>query len=229
MLRHMRLGEADRIITVMTQGSGKIRAVAKGVRKTKSRWGARLEPFTHVDLVLYKGRDLDIVTAAQIISAFPQIRTDYARFTAGEMVLEATDRITQDREKSVRTFMLLLGALRSLTVDDEDPVMIADSYLLRLAALAGFRPALAACAVCARPGPHQKFSVAQGGLVCETCRSGAAATVGENAVPYLASLLDADWDSSTPEPVRRECSGLIRAYVEYHFDRPLRAWTHVPR
>lgn len=229
VLRTMRLGESDRIVTLMTQGSGKIRAVAKGVRKTKSRWGARLEPFTHVDLVLYRGRDLDIVTQAQILSPFTPIRSDYARFAAGEVVMEAVDKVMQDREKSVRTFMLLLGALRALSLPDEDPLMVADSFLLRLAALAGFRPALAACAVCGRPGSHGKFSVAQGGIVCESCRTGAVVTVGEDAVPYLDSLLNADWSAKTPEGVRRECSGLIRAYVEYHFDRPIRSWTHMPR
>jgi DNA repair protein RecO (recombination protein O) len=229
VLRTIRLGEADRIITFLTQGSGKIKAVAKGVRKTKSRWGARLEPFTHVDLVLYQGRELDIVTQAQILTPFSAIRADYSRFAAGEVVLEATDKIAQEREKSVRTFMLLLGALRALSLPDEDPLMIADSYLLRLAALAGFRPALTACAVCGAPGPHGKFSVSQGGIVCESCRAGAAATVGEAAVPYLSSLLDANWSDDAPIPVRRECSSLIRAYVEYHFDRPLRAWSHVPR
>ncbi|GAC1409380.1 MAG: DNA repair protein RecO [Actinomycetota bacterium] len=229
ILRTMRLGESDRIVTVMTQGAGKIRAVAKGVRKTKSRWGARLEPFTHVDLVLYKGRELDIVTQAQILSPFPLIRADYSRFAAGEVILEATDRIAQDHEKSVRLFMLLLGALRALSVPDEDPVMVVDSYLLRLASLSGFRPALAACAVCGRPGPHPRFSVTQGGVVCDSCRAGASAIVGEGAMPYLESLLNADWSSDTPEVVRKECSGLIRAYVEYHFDRPLRSWMHVPR
>ncbi len=229
VVRAMKLGESDRIITVMTQGSGKIRAVAKGVRKTKSRWGARLEPFTHVDLVLYKGRELDIVTQAQILSPFPQIRADYSRFAAGEVILEAADRVTPEREKSVRMFMLLLGALRALSLPDEDPLMVADSFLLRLAALSGFRPALGACAVCARPGPHARFSVAQGGTVCESCRAGAAVTVGEGMIPYLESLLQADWSVGTSESVRGECSGLIRAYVEYHFDRPLRAWSHVPR
>lgn len=229
MLRAMRLGEADRILSILTQGSGKVRAVAKGIRKTKSRWGARLEPFTHVDLVLYRGRELDIVTQAQILSAFPQIRADYARFTAGEVVVEAVDRVAQERERSVRTFMLLLGALRALSLPDEDPLLVADSFLLRLAALAGFSPALSACAVCGRPGSFRHFSIQQGGVVCDSCRAGAAVTLADGAVSYLESLLGADWSPATPETLRRECSGLIRAYVEHHFDRPLRAWTHVPR
>src|SRR5919108_511226 len=115
VLRTMRLGEADRIVSIYTQGSGKLRAVAKGVRKTKSRFGGRLEPFTHVDLLLYKGRDLDIVTQCEVLTSFRHIREDYLCFTAGEAILDATDRVSEDRERNVRQFMLLLGALRALS------------------------------------------------------------------------------------------------------------------
>jgi DNA repair protein RecO (recombination protein O) len=224
----MRLGEADRIVTFLTQGSGKVRAVAKGVRKTKSRFGGRLEPFTHVDLLLYQGRELDIVTQAETITSFREIREDYARFAAGEAVLEAIDRVAQEHERSVRTFMLLLAGLRQLAVAD-DPPSVVDAFLLRLAALAGFRPHLSACASCGRAGPHDRFSISQGGMVCERCRTGGAVALAEGTVPYLASLLDAEWSPHADDAVRREGSGIVRAYVEYHFDRPLRAWAHVPR
>lgn len=229
VLRTMRLGEADRIVTLLTQGSGKVRAVAKGVRKTKSRFGGRLEPFTHVDLLLYRGRELDIVTQVEIITSHRAIREDYARFAAGEVVLEAADRVAQERERSVRLFMLALGALRALAGGDGDPAVIADGFLLRLASLAGFRPSLSACAACGRPGPHARFSISQGGLVCEKCRTGGAVRVGEGTVPYLAGLLQEGPLPGAPREGRREGSGLVRAYVEYHFDRPLRAWAHVPR
>ena len=228
ILRTMRLGEADRIVSVFTQGSGKIRAVAKGVRKTKSKFGGRLEPFTHVDLLLYKGRELDIVTGCETLTSFRQIREDYVRFAAGEAILEATDRVVEERERNVRQFMLLLGALRAI-VEGQDPAPIVDAYLLRTASLAGFRPHLRACASCGRPGPHARFSVAQGGLVCESCRTATAVRVGEATVPYLTNLLEQEWSSDAPDDARREASGLVRAYVEYHFDRPLRAWAHVPR
>ncbi len=228
ILRTMRLGEADRIVTLMTQGSGKVRAVAKGVRKTKSRFGGRLEPFTHVDLLLYRGRELDIVTQCEIISSFRTVREDYSRFAAGEAILEATDRVSEEREKNVRQFMLLLGALRALA-GGEDPAIVVDAYLLRTASLAGFRPHLRACASCGRPGPHDRFSIASGGLVCETCRNASAVRVAESTVPYLAHLLEEEWTTSVGDEARREASGLVRAYVEYHFDRPLRAWAHVPR
>src|SRR5947209_2803974 len=129
ILRTMRLGEADRIVTIFTQGSGKVRAVAKGVRKTKSRFGGRLEPFSHVDLLLYRGRDLDIVTQCETITSFRAVREDYERFAAGEAILEATDRVAEERERNVRQFMLLLGALRALG-GGEDPASVVDAYLL---------------------------------------------------------------------------------------------------
>jgi DNA repair protein RecO (recombination protein O) len=228
ILRTMRLGEADRIVTVFTQGSGKVRAVAKGVRKTKSKFGGRLEPFTHVDLLLYRGRELDIVTQCETLTSFRGIREDYLRFAAGEAILEATDRVAEDRERNVRQFMLLLGALRALDGGDE-PASVVDAFLLRTASLAGFRPHLRACASCGRPGPHERFSVAQGGLVCDTCRTATAVRVGESTVPYLTHLLEQEWTVDATDDARREGSGLVRAYVEFHFDRPLRAWAHVPR
>lgn len=228
ILRTMRLGEADRIVTLLTQGSGKVRAVAKGVRKTKSRFGGRLEPFTHVDVLLYRGRELDIVTQCEIISSFRAVREDYSRFAAGEAILEVTDKVAEERERNVRQFMLLLGALRALA-GGEDPATVVDAFLLRTVSLAGFRPHLRACASCGRPGPHDRFSIAAGGLVCETCRSGSAVHVDESTVPYLTHLLEEEWTSAVTSDARREASGLVRAYVEYHFDRPLRAWTHVPR
>src|SRR5881296_3888223 len=91
VLRSAKLGEADKIVTILTQGSGKIRGVAKGIRKTHSKFGARLEPFTHVSLMLYEGRNLDTVTQAEIISPFLALRKDLSLITAGETMLEAVD------------------------------------------------------------------------------------------------------------------------------------------
>src|SRR5207237_1920562 len=141
VLRTMKLGEADRIVTVLTQGTGKIRAVAKGIRKTRSKFGARLDPFTHVDLLLYKGRELDIVTQADIITSFRELRGDYNRFTAGEMILEGADRVIDDREPNTRMFMLLLTSLRRLVQPGSDARTIADSYLFRMTYLTGLRAA----------------------------------------------------------------------------------------
>jgi len=230
VLRTMKLGEADRIVTILTQGMGKVRAVAKGVRKTKSRFGARLEPFTHVDLLLYEGRELDIITQADIISPFRQIRDDYGRFAAGELILEAADKITEERERNTRIFMLVIGALRRLCEADADAPTVADAFLLRLTAVAGFSPSLTACAECGRTTDRMRFSIAQGGMVCADCKVGAALAVGEQTLPYLVDLMDkGTGEVSAPQKVRKEGSSIVRAYLEYHVNRPIRSWTHVPR
>ena len=227
VLRTHNLGEADRIVTIFTQGTGKIRAVAKGVRKTRSKFGARLDPFTHVDLLLYKGRELDIVTQAEIITSFRGMREHYSRFAAGEMILEAVDRISQERDRNTQMFMLLLHALRALGDGERDPGMIADAFLIRLTSLSGFRPALTGCAECGGD-EVSRFSIQQGGMVCDGCRIGGTIRVGEETIPYLVGLLD-DNAVDASDGARKEGSNLVRAYLEYHLDRPLRAWAHVPR
>src|SRR5579862_3037081 len=116
VLRTQKLGEADRIITLLTRQNGRVRAVAKGVRRTKSRWGARLEPFTHVDVMIHPGRSLDVITQAEVIRAYgPPLAADYPRYTAGVAMLETAERLTPvEKEPAIRQFLLLIGGLRTL-------------------------------------------------------------------------------------------------------------------
>jgi DNA repair protein RecO (recombination protein O) len=116
VLRTQKLGEADRIITVLTRQNGRVRAVAKGVRRTKSRFGGRLEPFTHVDVLIHPGRSLDVITQAEVIRAYGKpLATDYPRYTAGTAMLETAERLTPvEKEPAIRQFLLLIGGLRAL-------------------------------------------------------------------------------------------------------------------
>ncbi len=116
VLRVTKLGEADRIVTLLTRRTGRVRAVAKGVRRTRSRFGARLEPFSHVDLQLYAGRNLDIVTQAVTLDPFgPHLAADYPRYTAATAMAETAERLTaEEREPSLRLYLLLVSALRAL-------------------------------------------------------------------------------------------------------------------
>src|SRR5947207_6812387 len=104
VLRGQKLGESDRIITLFTRRHGRVRAVAKGVRRTSSRFGARLEPFGHVDVLLYAGRELDIVTQADVLAPYGEhIADDYPRYTAGTAILEAAERMAaEEREPAVQ-------------------------------------------------------------------------------------------------------------------------------
>src|SRR5438105_6862708 len=146
VLRSAKLGEADKIVTVLTQGSGKVRAVAKGIRKTTSRFGGRLEPFTHVSLLVYRGRGaLDTITQADIISSHRPLRDDLGLFAAGETMLEAADKVAEEHERKVRLFLLLLSGLRALSTRPAEPTAVAESFLLKLLSLSGFHPSLTAC------------------------------------------------------------------------------------
>ena len=233
VLRTWKLGEADRIVVLLTQGEGKVRAVAKGVRKTKSRFGGRLEPFSHVDLSLYRGRELDIVTQAEVINPFRALREDYDRVVAGTAMLEAVDQVAQEREAAIRLYLLLVRALRTLDGDPRDPSVVLDAFLLKLMALEGYRPAVTECAGCGAAGPPQCFSIVRGGGLCARCRTGEESTLDAATMPLLAALLGDDLDTTAqrdPAPVsRREAGALVKGYVEFHLDRRLRAYPLVAR
>ena len=237
VLRSQKLGEADKIVTVMTQGSGKVRAVAKGIRKTTSRFGARLEPFTHVSLMVYRGRgSLDTVSQAEIVSPFLLVRNDLALFAAGEAMLEAVDKVAEEHERNVRLFMLLLSGIRALDTSPTDPAAVTESFLLKMLSLSGFHPSLNACAVCGRPGPD-RFASGQGGAVCADDAEFDAGHVSTAALEHLATLggtgmLEAG--EIVPDPqVRRESRALLFGFAEYHLERrmkslPILARTLIP-
>jgi DNA repair protein RecO (recombination protein O) len=231
VLRVQKLGEADRIITLLTKRHGRVRAVAKGVRRTRSKFGATVEPFSHVDVQLYEGRSLDIVTQAESITAYGDgLVGDYGRYTAGTAVLETAERLTaEEGEPSLRLFLLVLGALRAL--GDRDPSLVLDAFLLRAMAVSGYAPALAECARCAAPGPHRSFSVPAGGVVCGTCRPPGAATPNPLALTLMAALLEGDWDvaEATDGRARRDASGLTAAHLQWHLERGLRSLPLVER
>lgn len=233
VLRTYRLGEADRIVVLMSQGEGKVRAVAKGVRKTRSRFGGRLEPFTHVDLSLYRGRELDIITQAEVVNPFRGLREDYDRVVAGTAILEAVDQVAQEREAAVRLFLLLVRALRALDALAGDPAVLLDAFLLKLMALEGYRPVLGECASCGRGADLRAFSTVRGGALCATCRDGTESLLDPGTVPLLADLLGGDMEevaATKPRPSpRREAAGVVKSYVEYHLDRRLRSYPMVNR
>jgi DNA repair protein RecO (recombination protein O) len=131
VLRTHKLGEADRIITLLTRQNGRVRAVAKGVRRTKSRFGGRLEPFTHVDVLIHPGRSLDVIQQAEVIRAYGKpLATDYPRYTAGTAMLETAEKFTPvEKEPAIRQFLLLIGGLRALgDADAPDYLDQADEF-----------------------------------------------------------------------------------------------------
>jgi DNA repair protein RecO (recombination protein O) len=240
VLRTQKLGEADRIVTVLTRRSGRVRAVAKGVRRTKSRFGARLEPFTHVDLLLYTGRSLDVITQAETIRSYGEpLAGDYPRYTTGIAMLETAERFTAvEKEPALRQFLLLIGGLRTLVDGSHQPRLVLDAYLLRSLAVAGYAPALDECAICGaswhgevlRPASGLRtFGVAAGGLICRSCRAPSAATASAQAIELMSALLRGDWEHADGSERRHqaEASGLVAAYLQWHLEHSIRSLRHV--
>ena len=233
VLRTQKLGEADRIITFLTRRNGRVRAVAKGVRRTRSKFGATVEPFSHVDLQLYVGRSLDIVNQAESLTSYGDIlAADYPRWTAGTAVLETAERLTaEEKEPALRLFLLVIGALRALTEGEKDPSLVLDAYFLRAMSVAGYAPALDDCAGCGAAGPHRAFSIPAGGAVCGSCRPAGAASPSPAALALLRDLLTGQWDAahSSEDRTRREGSGLVAAHLQWHLERGLRSLPLVER
>jgi DNA repair protein RecO (recombination protein O) len=233
VLRVHKLGEADRIITLLTRERGLVRAVAKGVRKTTSRFGGRLEPFMHAELQLAQGRSLDIITQVETVNAFAKdLGSDYAGYTAGTAMLETAERLVQeDGEPAIQQFQLLVGALRALTEHRQTPSLILDSYQLRALSIAGYAPTFDGCARCGAAGPHRNFHAASGGMLCDNCRVAGSAAPSPFTVTLLAGLLSGDWTavSTSDDRSRREASSIVSAYLSWHLERGLRSLSHVDR
>ena len=163
VLRVQKLGESDRIITLLTRRHGRLRAVARGVRRTTSKFGARLEPFGHVDVQLAGDPRATRQLAAQRQPGRghrpvrQRFLGDYPRYTAASAIAETAERLTPvEREPSLRLFQLTLGALKALSAGEHATTLVLDAYLLRGMSLAGWAPALTACAVCGTPGRHRR-------------------------------------------------------------------------
>jgi DNA repair protein RecO (recombination protein O) len=233
VLRVQKLGEADRIITLLTRRHGKVRAVAKGVRRTTSRFGARLEPFGHVDIQFYTGRTLDVITQVQTLDAFGiGLVGDYPRYTAACAVLETADRLVpEEGEPALRLYLLLAGALRALAAGERDAGLVLDAFLLRAMVYAGWAPAVAECARCGAPGPHRAFSVPAGGSVCVRCRPPGSASPAGETLELMNALVHGEWEvaEASSSSVRRECSGLVAAHLQWHMERQLRSLPLVDR
>jgi DNA repair protein RecO (recombination protein O) len=233
VLRTQKLGEADRIITLLTRANGRVRAVAKGVRRTTSRFGSRLEPFTYVDLQLAEGRTLDVITQAETLAPYgSKIGSDYERYTAGTVMLETAERlVVEDKQPALQQFLLLIGGLRTMSSGERSPSAVLDSFLLRSLSVAGYAPSFETCARCGLEGPHRAFSPAAGGMLCGTCRVPGTASPAAETVVLLGALLAGDWavvEASEPRH-RKEASSLVSAYLAWHLERGLRSLSHVER
>lgn len=228
VLGRMDFGEADRILTLYSRQHGKLRVIAKGARRPLSRLGPHLEYFCRSQIMLARGRDLDVVTGAETDDAHLAIRDDLDAFGNASHMVEILNRLTEDRQQHVAVFELLARSLR-LLAEGVDPFHVTRHYELVLLGLLGFRPELYQCIECQarlEPAPHP-FVVAQGGFVCELCRGKApgARDVSVDAQKYLRALdrggLGATVRLQVSPPLRHELEYLFSDYVRHIAERDL--------
>ena len=226
VLRTHKLGEADRIVTMLSRRHGKIRAVAKGVRRTGSRFGARLEPFMVIDGQFYIGRTLDIVQQAESAGSYgADIVDDYPRYTAANAMVEAADRLTE-HEAGLQHYLLLVGALRSLSRAEHAPGMTLDSYLLRALSIAGWAPSLRRLRRHRRVRPaHARSCRSSAGWWRMPWRRPARCGSTPRRCRCSAPCSSGDWDAAddSDERTRDQASGVIAAYTQFHLERGLRS------
>ena len=231
VLRTHKLGEADRIVTMLTRQHGKIRAVAKGVRRTGSKFGSRLEPMMVADIQCYVGRSLDIIQQAESLGSYgADIAGDYASYTAASVMIETADKVTDD-DGSLQQYLLLVGALRSLARREHDPSLTLDSYLLRSLSIAGWAPSFEDCAVTGAAGPHTVFVVQLGGVVSDEVAPPGSPRLDLDTLSLLGALLEGRWEAAevAEQRSRNQASGVVAAYAQFHLERSLRSLAHVER
>lgn len=222
VLRTYKLGEADRIIVLCTQGRGKVRAVAKGVRKTKSRFGSRLEPGSHVSLQLYEGRELDIVSQAELVEAQQALRDDLERMGRAAAMLEAVDQICQEGETNPALYDMLVGGLRA--VANWDTPLVTPAFFFKLLAAEGVGLQVEGCVVCGEEEDLVAVDLDAGGLRCRTHREGIAIT--SQAVTILQLVLGGRLSNALALPIGPatfEVDHLASTAMERHLDRRLRS------
>lgn len=226
VLRTYRLGEADRIVVLLSQGHGKVRAVAKGVRRTASKFGARLEPLSHVELLLWQGRsELSVVNQVEVVDHFRTVREDLDRVAPAYSMLEVADQIAQEGHPDPGLYRMLVGALRALADVRADPTMVAPSFFLKALAHEGAEPVLSSCASCDKAGVELvAFDLSQGGALCTNCRRGRP--VSPDALDVVRQILGGSLGrvlAASPPACAGEVTSLATEAMEAHLDRRLRS------
>lgn len=222
VLRTYRLGEADRIVVLLTEDHGKVRAVARGIRKTGSKFGARLEPGSHVSLLMVEGRDLQTVAQAEAIDSVAPLVAHLDRISAALAMLEAVDQLSLEGHPSAELYRMLVGALR--TVSRVGGPMVVPAFFWKVLAAEGIRPVLDRCVMCGEENvPLVAFDVAHGGALCRACRSGAP--LSAEALELMREVLGGRLNQALqalPGPVTHEVAQHAARAMEHHIERRLR-------
>lgn len=232
VLRKTKLGETDLIVTLLAADGRQVRAVAKGARKPGARLGGKLEPPAVVDLLLHTGRNLEVVSEAQLVKRHAGVLGDYDRVTAASVVADVLEKLSLADQAEERLFPLAEATLAQLESASGDAIpALVGAFLAKALAMAGYRPSLGTCAACGEADADAGvFSFAAGGALCAACAerdTSGAVRVSAEARAALAALLGARMSEvaalGVAPDVVRECLGLLRAFLGYHTGARLRS------
>ena len=226
VLRSYPFGEADRVVVLLSPERGKLRTVARGVRKVRSRLRGRLEPFCRVELVLYRGRELDLITSVTVMAAYPELRTDLDRLLGASMMVNAVDGVAQPEQRSGSLFDLLAESLEVLSRAEDIPGLTT-AFLLRLAEVVGVAPALEWCASCGGTDGLARFNFVGGGVTCERCHTQGSVRLVGGVTQHLRELARADLGDLplTTVDLSRQAMSVVCRFLEVHLDRSFRSLT----
>lgn len=220
VLRTYSFGDSHKIVVLVTPDRGKVRCVAKGVRKTTSRFGGRLEPFTVVQVVLYEGRELDTITQVDVVEAHPRLRQDLDAIAIAGVMAEIIDQVVFEGEPSQGLYTLFRRALAAVDQGMRGPDLLS-LFFLRVADHLGLAPALESCGGC---GSHDdlRFSIPAGGAVCPACAPAGAIDIPTRVLTHLVAVRT---DPAGTDPSSESDAGLalMRRFLEAHLDRRLRS------
>ncbi len=231
VLHQFDLGEADRIITYYTRDRGKVKAVAKGVRRARSSLAGSTQLFTYADLLIYSGKSLDRLNQTDIKESFSKLREDLFRMAYGTYVLDLVRETTFEEDSNEGIFVLLLKTLY-LLVTEEDLEIIMRIFELRMMRLLGFQPVLEYCQQCTNPiGENNlQFHLGAGGIVCSNCSkeiSGSTVSISRGTIEIMKHFLNSNYRQlkklKVSEYARREMEQVIEPFVHYHLDHRLKS------
>lgn len=225
VLRTFPLGEADRIVVMLTRNHGKVRAVAKGVRRLKSRFGGRLEPFMRVNMLIAKGKSLDVISQAVSLSTYAaSICANYDSYKYANLMVEVIDYIVNDSYQDTSSqYSLLIAALSALSRGVHSPEEIGLSYVMRALCIAGWSPRITSCAVCGTNENLKYFSPALGGITCVADCSAESLRCSDESRCKIRALIQGDWNDLDGSVLDDEVVNCVKCWCEYYLERPIRS------
>ncbi len=228
VLKSMEYEEANKIVTIYTKNYGKISAIAKGVRKTKSKFGSSLEILTHSVFLLYKGRNIDIVSQTEILESFFSASKEVIKFAFAANCVEIVNKLTEEREINIGLFNLLKEVLHYLR-NSKDPKLLTLSFKWQTMSILGYRPSLNHCCRCNKKVEDQKgmyFNIKEGGLVCNNCiakdKEGCVKVsiyFNKLVSKILITPLSAISNATIPDERIKELEKITNSYIAYHSEK----------